>query len=147
VEALGIEDLARCDDFAQLSDVERFGEAAIRQRREAGADIWFRSIFAFFIVDVNAKRVAHVAAARAQTQAWTDQQLHNATPFGQRPKFIIRDRDDKFGASFDRSANHGDAVRVNAASASPWVHVVQDGRGKCSDLRFAQRSGCGTQRG
>src|ERR1019366_9029771 len=31
-------------------------------------DVWFRPIFAFFIVDVNAKRVVHVAVTRAPTQ-------------------------------------------------------------------------------
>ncbi len=67
-------------------------------------DIWFRPLFAFFIIDVNAKRVVHVAVTRAPTQAWTAQQLRNATPFGKGPKFIIRDRDDKFGAVFDRVA-------------------------------------------
>jgi putative transposase len=67
-------------------------------------DIWFRPVFAFFIVDVNAKRVVHVAVTRAPTQAWTVQQLRNATPFGQGPQFIIRDRDDKFSAVFDRVA-------------------------------------------
>ncbi len=31
-------------------------------------DVWFRPIFAFFIVDVNARRVVHVAVTRAPTQ-------------------------------------------------------------------------------
>ena len=35
-------------------------------------DIWFRPIFGFFIVDVNAKRVVHVGVTRAPTQAWTE---------------------------------------------------------------------------
>ena len=37
---------------------------------------------------------------RAPTRQWTAQQLRNATPFGQGPKFLIRDRDDNFGADF-----------------------------------------------
>ena len=45
-------------------------------------DVWFRPIFAFFIIDVNEKRVVHVAATRAPTARWTAQQLRNATPFG-----------------------------------------------------------------
>jgi putative transposase len=77
-------------------------------------DIWFRPIFAFFIVEVNAKRVVHLAVTRAPTQAWTAQQLRNATPFGQGPKFIVRDRDDKFGAVFDRVA-----AGVGFASCAP----------------------------
>jgi hypothetical protein len=44
-------------------------------------DVWFRPIFAFFIIDVNSKRVVHVAVTRAPTQEWTAQQLWNVTPF------------------------------------------------------------------
>jgi hypothetical protein len=67
-------------------------------------DVWFRSIFAFFIIDVNARRVVHVAVTRAPTRQWTAQQLRNATPFGQGPKVLLRDRDDKFGPVSDRGA-------------------------------------------
>jgi hypothetical protein len=61
-------------------------------------DVCFRPLFGFFIVDVNTKEVVHVAVTRAPTQRWTAQQLRNATPFGEGPRFIIRDRDNKFGA-------------------------------------------------
>ena len=87
-------------------------------------DIWFRPIFAFFIVDVNAKRVVHVAVTRAPTQAWTAQQLRNATPFGQGPQFIIRDRDDKFGAVFDRVAAGAGARVVRTAVQAPLMNAV-----------------------
>jgi putative transposase len=87
-------------------------------------DIWFRPVFAFFIVDVNAKRVVHVAVTRAPTQAWTAQHLRNATPFGKGPKFIIRDRDDKFGADFDRVAK-GAGIRVlRTAVQAPLMNSV-----------------------
>ncbi len=66
-------------------------------------EIWFRPIFAFFIVDVNTRRVVHLAVTRAPTQQWSAQQWRNATPFGQGPQVIIRDRDDKFGPAFDQS--------------------------------------------
>jgi len=75
-------------------------------------DIWFRQIFAFVIVDVNTKRVVHIAATRAPTQEWTAQQLRNATAFdAELPRFIIRDNDAKFGSDFDRAAQ-GVGVRV-----------------------------------
>jgi transposase InsO family protein len=78
----------------------------------------------FFIVDVNAKRVVHVAVTRAPTQAWTAQQLRNATPFGQGPQFILRDRDDKFGVVFDRVAR-GAGVRVlRTAIQAPLMNSV-----------------------
>jgi putative transposase len=34
-------------------------------------DNWFRPLFAFFIIDVNTKRVIHVGATRSPTAAWT----------------------------------------------------------------------------
>ena len=87
-------------------------------------DIWFRPVFAFSIVDVNAKRVVHVAVTRAATQAWTAQQLRNATPFGQGPQFIIRDRDEKFSAVFDRAAK-GIGIRVlRTAVQAPLMNSV-----------------------
>ncbi|MGH7437788.1 MAG: integrase core domain-containing protein [Polyangiaceae bacterium] len=87
-------------------------------------DIWFRPIFAFFLVDVNAKRVVHVAVTRAPTQTWTAQQLRNATPYGQGPQFIIRDRDDKFGAAFDRVARGAGARVLRIAVQTPLMNAV-----------------------
>jgi hypothetical protein len=49
-------------------------------------DVWFRPIFAFFIVDVNTKRVVHVGVTRAPTEDWTAQQLMEVTPFGKGPQ-------------------------------------------------------------
>jgi transposase InsO family protein len=87
-------------------------------------DIWFRPIFAFFIIDVNSKRVVHVAVTRAPTQTWTAQQLRNATPFGQGPKLLIRDRDNKFGAAFDRVAKGPGARVVHTAVQAPLMNAV-----------------------
>lgn len=67
-------------------------------------DVWFRPIFAFFIVDVQAKEVVHVAVTRQPSERWTAQQLRNATTFCTDPAFIIRDNDCKFGTEFDRAA-------------------------------------------
>jgi putative transposase len=74
-------------------------------------DIWFRPLFAFFIIDINTKQVISVGVTRSPTETWTAQQLRNVTPFGHGPQFIIRDRDDKYGADFDRVAK-GAGIRV-----------------------------------
>ncbi len=67
-------------------------------------DLFFRSLFAFFIIDMHSRRVIHVGVTRYPTDAWTAQQLREATPFGQLPKYLIRDRDGKFGSCFARVA-------------------------------------------
>ena len=67
-------------------------------------DLFFRSLFAFFIIDIHTRQVIHVGVTRSPTDAWTAQQVREATPYGQGPKYLIRDRDTKFGLSFTRVA-------------------------------------------
>jgi len=67
-------------------------------------DLRFRSLYAFFIVALGSRRVVHVSVTRHPTDAWVAQQLREATPFDERPRFLIRDNDGKYGPCFDRLA-------------------------------------------
>jgi putative transposase len=64
------------------------------------SDVWFRSLFAFVIVELGSRRVVHVGVTRHPTDGWVAQQLREATPFGQGPKHLIRDNDNKYGQHF-----------------------------------------------
>jgi putative transposase len=64
----------------------------------------FRSLFAFFIIELKSRKVIHVGVTRSPTDAWTAQQLREATPYGQIPRYLIRDNDGKFGPCFARVA-------------------------------------------
>jgi putative transposase len=48
-------------------------------------DLCFRPLFAFFVVALASRRVAHFGVTRHPTDAWVAQQLREATPFDQRP--------------------------------------------------------------
>lgn len=48
--------------------------------------------------------MVHVGVTRHPTDGWVAQQLREATPFGQRPKYLIRDNDRKYGPRFDQLA-------------------------------------------
>jgi putative transposase len=74
-------------------------------------DIWFQPIFAFFIIELGSRKVVHVGVARNPITTWVCQQLRSATPFGEGPRFLIRDNDDKFGIDFDGAAK-GAGIRV-----------------------------------
>ena len=67
-------------------------------------DIGFRAIFVFVIIELSLRRVVQLSVTRHPTQQWVAQQLRDATPFGQAPRFLIRDNDAKYGASFDAVA-------------------------------------------
>jgi putative transposase len=68
-------------------------------------DLFFRSLFAFFIIELKSRKVIHVRVTRHPTDAWVTQQLREATPFGMTPRFLIRDNDSKFGPHFARVAS------------------------------------------
>ena len=48
-------------------------------------DLFFRSLFAFFIVEHATRRVVHLGVTRHPTDAWVAQQLREATPYRQKP--------------------------------------------------------------
>ena len=87
-------------------------------------DIWFRPIFGFFILDVNAKGVVHVAVTRAPTEQWTAQQLREVTPFGQGPQILLRDRDAKYGTVLDRVVEGADITVLRTAPCAPRMNSV-----------------------
>jgi putative transposase len=101
-------------------------------------DIWFRPIFAFFIIDLGARKVVHVGVTRNPSTTWVAQQLRNATPFGAGPRFLIRDNDDKFGVDFDRAAK-GAGIRVlRTAVRAPRMNAfcerfLGSARRECTD--------------
>jgi putative transposase len=67
-------------------------------------DLFFRPLFVFFLIELQSRKVIHVGVTRSPTDAWTAQQLREATPYGQTPKYLIRDHDSKFGSCFARVA-------------------------------------------
>jgi putative transposase len=67
-------------------------------------DLCFRPLFAFFLIKLKSRKVVHVGVTRSPTNPWMAQQLREATPYGQAPKYLIRDNDSKFGSCFLRVA-------------------------------------------
>jgi putative transposase len=67
-------------------------------------DLFFRPLFAFFIIELKSRKVIHVNVTRSRTDSWVAQQLREATPYGQSPRYLIRDNDRKFGPNFARVA-------------------------------------------
>lgn len=63
-------------------------------------DLLFRPIFLFFVIELGSRRCVYVGVTRAPTDAWVAQQLREATPWGQAPRYLIRDNDGKFGEGF-----------------------------------------------
>ncbi len=67
-------------------------------------DLFFRPLFVFFISELGSQRVVHFGVTRSPPDEWTAQQLREATQFGEKPRFLIRDNDSKYGEKFSRVA-------------------------------------------
>ena len=74
-------------------------------------DLFFRTIFVFVIIELESRRLVHFGVTRSPGDVWVAQQLREATPFGEGPRFLIRDNDNKFGAAFARVAE-GTGIEV-----------------------------------
>lgn len=91
-------------------------------------DLFFRPVFLFFIVEHRSRRVVHAAATRSPNESWVAQQLREATPFGEGPKYIIRDNDGKFGkrhtGQFDRIAEGSDIEVLHTPPKTPLCNAL-----------------------
>ena len=61
---------------------------------------------------------------RAPTDPWVAQQLREATPYGQTPKYLIRDNDRKFGPSFARIATTSGIKVLRTPYRTPRANAV-----------------------
>ncbi len=82
-------------------------------------DLGFRSLFAFFVVELGSRRVVHLGVTRHPTDAWVAQQLREATPFDQRPRYLIRDNDGKYGPAFAGVAEASGITVLRTAYRAP----------------------------
>jgi putative transposase len=67
-------------------------------------DLFFRPIYIFVFIELHTRRIVHAAVTRSPSDAWTVQQLREATPWGKGPKCLIRDHDSKCGRRFSTFA-------------------------------------------
>jgi putative transposase len=82
-------------------------------------DLLFRPLYAFFVIALETRRVVHVGVTRRPTDAWVAQQLREATPFDQRPTYLIRDNDSKYGPAFARVAAASGITELRTAYRAP----------------------------
>jgi transposase InsO family protein len=75
-------------------------------------DVFFRTIFVFVIIELESRQVIHVNVTRSPSDVWVAQQLREATPFGARPTYPIRDNDRKYGEHFANVAAEIEVLRT-----------------------------------
>jgi transposase InsO family protein len=66
--------------------------------------VTFRTLYVLFFLTHDRREVAHVRVTAHPTAAWVWRQLIEATAWGRRPKYLLRDRDAVYGRAFATQA-------------------------------------------
>jgi transposase InsO family protein len=81
-----------------------------------------RLLFVLVILAHERRRVVHVAVTDHPTAAWTAQQLREAFPWDQAPRYLVRDRDHAFDGLAKTAKTMG-IDELLTAPRSPWQNA------------------------
>ena len=82
--------------------------------------IRFQVLYVFLVLAHDRRRILHFNVTRHPTAEWTVQQLREAFPFEQVPRYLLRDRDSIFGGEFREGVKAMGMKEVLSAPRSPW---------------------------
>ncbi len=80
----------------------------------------FRILFTFVVLRHDRRHVVHFNVTAHPTAEWTAQQIVEAFPFDDAPRFLIRDRDSIYGNAFQQRVKNMGIEEVLIAPRSPW---------------------------
>ena len=82
-------------------------------------------LYCFFVIRHDRRRILHFNITKHPTSGWIIHQLREAFPFGASPRFLIHDRDAKYGTE----AAAIPSLKINAVRTSfesPWQNGVAE---------------------
>ncbi len=80
----------------------------------------FRVLFVFVVLSHERRRVVHFGVTEHPTQEWTMQQMREAFPWDEAPRYVLRDRDAIYGRDFAAMTRDMGMEEVLTAPRSPW---------------------------
>ena len=87
-------------------------------------DWLFRPWHIFVIMELKTRRIVHSAVTTSPTDEWTAQQLREATPWGQGPKYLLHDRDSKYASHFSAVATGSGIQELRTPYRAPRANGV-----------------------
>jgi putative transposase len=112
----------------QLASIDFFTVPTIR----------FQILYVFLVLAHDRRRILHFNVTAHPTAEWTGQQLREAFPFDQLPRYLLRDRDAIFGDAFRAQVRDMGILEVLSTPRSPWQRayverVIGSIRRECLD--------------
>jgi hypothetical protein len=84
------------------------------------ATVRFQLLYCFIVLRHERRCVVHLNVTPHPTARWTPQQVVEAFPFDEAPRFLIRDHDGLYGQDFRQRIKHRGITEVVVANRSPW---------------------------
>jgi putative transposase len=79
-----------------------------------------RVLFVFILLARERRRIVHFNITEHPTAQWTAQQIVEAFPWDTAPRYLLRDRDSIYGATFPSRVENMGIEEVKIAPQSPW---------------------------
>jgi putative transposase len=106
----------------------------LRNHREAIAamdfftvpTIAFSALHCFFVISHDRRRILHVNVTKHPTSAWIIQQLREAFPLEASHKYLIFDRDQKFGFEVIAAVKATRIIPKRTSFRSPWQNGIAE---------------------
>ena len=104
--------------------------------------LWFQILYAFFVIHHASREVVHIRVTQHPTAEWAAQQILECCEWDREPpRFLIHDRDSRYGALFDRRLQSLGITQIRIPFRAPqansiaerWVRSV---RQECLDQTF-----------
>jgi putative transposase len=86
----------------------------------------FGVLYCFFVIAHDRRRILHLNITRRPTGLWIAQQLREAFPYDSHHRYLILDRDAKFGDVVSDAANTIGLKAVRTSFRSPWQNGVAE---------------------
>ena len=108
--------------------------AFLRNHREAIAamdfftvpTITFGVLYCLFVIGHDRRRILHFNVTKHPASQWIVQQLREAFPFDSPPRFLIFDRDSKYGAEVPAAVRSLTITPLRTSFACPWQNGVAE---------------------
>jgi transposase InsO family protein len=100
--------------------------------------VTFRTLYILLFITPARRELVHVNATASPTAAWTWRQFLEATPWGRKPRYLLRDRDGVYGGDFvQRTRRLGIQTRLSPVRApranAVAERVIRTLRNECLD--------------
>ena len=87
-------------------------------------NLFFRPIHIFVIIHHQTRRIVHAAVTTSPSDEWAAQQIREASPWDNGPKYLIFDNDSKFGHKFKGVVRHMGIKVLNTPIAAPRANAI-----------------------